>query len=143
MNCKGVLIVEDDLPIREAISILLKDEGIEVQCTTNGKEALEYLENCAEDDFPGLILLDIMMPVMDGFKFLEIYNDSERYKRAPVVVMSANSSFTETAVRDYTVGQLKKPVSMDDLINIVRRACTVGPHDHMKKNSEFSGSASL
>ena len=65
---KSILLVEDDADIRDAIAYLLTDEGYEVACASNGREALSYLHDGLT---PSLILLDMMMPGMDGISFRE------------------------------------------------------------------------
>ena len=77
MSPKTILVVEDDLAIREAVVELLKEEGYpKVAAARHGKVALSWLE--AQTELPGLILLDLMMPVMDGESFMEALQSHPR-----------------------------------------------------------------
>ena len=82
-----VLIVEDDLEIRELLSALLQ-EGYQVITTSNGEEALERIDNLEPDELD-LILLDVMMPQMDGFELLHRLRDNFRTETIPVVFLTA------------------------------------------------------
>lgn len=84
---KSVLVVEDDPDSRMFIQRLLRAEECQVNETVNGKEALEYLE--AAERLPDLILLDLMMPVMDGFEFLTLIKEVESFNTIPILVITA------------------------------------------------------
>ena len=84
---KSVLVVEDDPDSRMFIQRLLRSEECQVQETVNGKQALEYLE--AAEMLPDLILLDLMMPVMDGFEFLTRIKKIESFNAIPILVITA------------------------------------------------------
>jgi DNA-binding response OmpR family regulator len=106
------LIVEDDEDIREALEAVVEHAGFEPVVAVHGLDALRYLRSCPR--LPSVVLLDLMMPVMDGWQFLE--RRDERARSIPVVVLSS--------VRDTrlpaTVRWLKKPVSVDELIAALR-----------------------
>src|SRR5437660_295611 len=97
---KTVLLVEDDKAILEALQMVLETYGFSVVCIQNGKEALEWLKSCAE--LPRVVLLDLMMPVMDGFGFLEVLKRDPKLAKIPVMVMSARSNFQES-IKEGTV----------------------------------------
>jgi CheY-like chemotaxis protein len=81
-----VLVVEDDADVREALLMLLEQEGIGALGVANGLDALD----CIEGGFrPYLILLDLMMPVMDGERFLRLRLIDSRLREIPVIVVSA------------------------------------------------------
>jgi CheY-like chemotaxis protein len=84
MNKKSVLIVEDDADLRDAYSMILKSEGIDTMVAENGAAALALLEK--EGD-PGVIFLDLRMPVMDGIEFLKRY-DAPSHPEVEIVVFS-------------------------------------------------------
>src|SRR5438046_2792257 len=84
-----ILVVEDDPYIRESIQELLELESYTVACAANGKEALDYLEKIG-NGLPQLILLDLMMPVMDGFEFRRQQVTSPVLSKIPLIVMSAD-----------------------------------------------------
>lgn len=110
-----ILIVDDDLAIREMLEMLLEGEGYEVVLASNGAEALETIRQHR----PALVLLDLMMPVMDGWQFLENLKNKPEYQDLPVVLLSANRELTRTA-RNYNVkAYLSKPFEMNQLLSCV------------------------
>jgi CheY-like chemotaxis protein len=115
---RPVLIVEDDADLREMMAQLLVLEGFTVQAVANGREALDYLYRA---DRPDVILLDLMMPVMDGWEFRRRQLGDSTLSRVPVVVLSALDA---ARVPDLPgVAFLKKPLDFDRLIDLVRRFC--------------------
>src|SRR4051794_37811606 len=82
----AVLIVEDDGDLRDMMAQLLSLEGFNAATVSNGREALEYLRNA---DHPDVILLDLMMPVMDGWEFRRRQQEDPAASRVPVIVLSA------------------------------------------------------
>jgi CheY-like chemotaxis protein len=81
-----VMIIDDDVSIREAIGAVLEDEGYLVVCAENGRRALEVLREIPP---PDLLLLDLMMPVMNGWEFLSALEADRFLCGLPVVVVSA------------------------------------------------------
>jgi CheY-like chemotaxis protein len=104
-----VLVVDDDEAIREVIAEVLRDEGYGVVTASNGLEALEALGRIAH---PGLVLLDLMMPVMSGWEFLEHVRESDELRSVPIVVISAMSAPGVSA-------HLRKPVDLERLLGTV------------------------
>jgi len=92
-----VLVVDDDEDIRTSVQEMLDDEGYSSISVANGRRALDVLETYQEA--PRVILLDLMMPVMDGWEFLARVNREKRLRRIPIVIMSAHPS-----VRDACAG---------------------------------------
>jgi PAS domain S-box-containing protein len=90
-----VMVVEDDIVIRELLAELLKGEGWRVFKAENGRVALEHLE----DKHPSLILLDLMMPEMDGFEFIAKLREHEQWRNIPVVVFSSSKLSEEEQAR--------------------------------------------
>jgi CheY-like chemotaxis protein len=87
LSCDGpVLLVEDDLATRETVRNTIEKMGLSVAEVTNGRMALSWL---AENPTPSLILLDLMMPEMDGFEFLDTFNSRADWRHVPVVVITA------------------------------------------------------
>ena len=109
-----VLVVDDDDAIRECISEVLRDEGYEVICAGNGAQALDVLEQGGAGGAPGLVLLDLMMPVMSGWEVLERMQESARLSQVPVVVVSAMCAPGVCA-------HLGKPVDIEILLRTVAR----------------------
>jgi CheY-like chemotaxis protein len=85
-GARGVLVVDDDPAIRAFVSELLVDEGYEVRAATNGRDALTVLASWR----PDVILLDLMMPEMDGWAFLATQQRHLELVCIPVIVMSAS-----------------------------------------------------
>lgn len=83
---KIILAVDDDADLLELSSVSLSAKGFEVLQAKNGKEALEWLDRKGTEI--NLIILDIVMPVMDGFEFLETVKKNETYSKIPVIVSS-------------------------------------------------------
>jgi CheY-like chemotaxis protein len=114
-----VLLVEDDPEIRALIQEALNFEGFSVHAEPNGQSALDYLAQAISA--PELILLDLMMPVMDGWQFLEAKEKSEKISNIPVLVVTAASA--ELPPTHQTQGILKKPIDLNLLLQMVQRFC--------------------
>ncbi|MDQ2730677.1 MAG: response regulator [Armatimonadota bacterium] len=112
-----VLVVEDDLDVQEALQCILELEGYTVIVANNGLEALHRVE--AEP--PGLILLDLMMPVMDGFGFTEEMRRREGSCRIPIMVVTAYGNTAELASRLGQVKFIHKPFDVVALLHEVAR----------------------
>jgi len=115
---KPVLIVEDDADLREMMAQLLMLEGFSVETAANGREALRYLES-GDGARPHLILLDLMMPVMDGWEFRRRQLADARSAGIPVVVLSALDQ--TRAVDIHGAAFLKKPLDFGRLIDLVHK----------------------
>ncbi|MBI3543836.1 MAG: response regulator transcription factor [Deltaproteobacteria bacterium] len=117
MACKKILVVEDDPDIRSMISLALEIEGYDVVGAANGKEGLERLSGLSG---PCLILLDLMMPVMNGWEFLKAKRESDALAVIPVLVVSA---FGDRAQSTDIQGVMKKPIDLESLLGFVKRYC--------------------
>jgi signal transduction histidine kinase len=111
-----ILVVEDDRQILAIISLLLEDEGYEVLTATDGKQALARLR---EGLSPDLIILDLMLPTLDGWEFRAIQRADPALGAIPVLVVSADSS-AKAAVIDAS-GFLRKPFGAEDLLGRVNQ----------------------
>ncbi|HKQ67994.1 MAG TPA: response regulator, partial [Polyangiaceae bacterium] len=108
-----VLVIEDDQSIRQSLCNILEDEGVPTMSASNGREALELLRTLPVA--PALILLDLMMPVMDGWEFRKALAGDASLPKARVVVMSARA-------RDEALGPvvwLQKPLALEQLLATV------------------------
>lgn len=119
MPGSDILVVDDDADIRHALGLALELEGYEVAFAANGREAWDWLQAGPP---PRLILLDLMMPVMNGADFLRLLRDDARLAPLPVVLVSAFGSIA-AAVSEAVQGQLRKPLDLDDLTGLVGRFC--------------------
>jgi CheY-like chemotaxis protein len=112
-----IFIVDDDADLRETIREVLDDEGYPTAAAANGVEALAYLRSSPA---PSLILLDLMMPLMDGWRFREEQLRDPRLADIPVIVMTAGRKVMESsALQDVPV--ISKPVRLETLLETVRR----------------------
>ncbi|HEY0712465.1 MAG TPA: response regulator [Polyangia bacterium] len=119
--CGGVLIVDDDEGIRAALSQALADEGYPVLAAEHGAEALDVLRT--SEPRPCLILLDMMMPVMDGRQFIERKLTDPSLRDVPVVVVTADGRAVKNASELAAADVLAKPISLDQLLLAVQRFC--------------------
>jgi CheY-like chemotaxis protein len=113
-----VLIIEDDADLREMMAQLIVLEGYEAHTASNGREALDYLRHSQR---PELILLDLMMPVMDGWEFRRQQRNDPAIADVPVVVLSALDPSRGADIG--AVEFLKKPLDFDRLLALVRHYC--------------------
>jgi len=112
-----VLVVDDDEDIREAIVAALEDFDIPVETAENGEDALRKLKNMSTK--PAVILLDLMMPTMDGWAFRRAQLALPEFASIPVVVFSAHAEITDIGLDLHAKGWLKKPVDMYELLSAV------------------------
>ena len=116
-----VLVVEDERSILEALSELLEDEGYAVVTAADGTEALEQLLRGLR---PCLIVLDLMMPRMNGDDFRNAQMKFAAFKEIPVIVLSAaDFSKASVTVQFANVEFLSKPVAPETLLRVVRQSC--------------------
>ncbi len=109
-----MLVVEDDSDILSSLVEVIREEGFEVFSAANGFQALAQLEQRA----PDLIFLDLMMPVMDGWKFLESMHQRFPGLQVPVVLLSAVHDLPEEASRLGIARFLRKPFDLEDVARI-------------------------
>jgi CheY-like chemotaxis protein len=119
-----VLVVDDDHDIRDSLIELLQDHGIGAIGAANGVEALEALRTSPV--VPCLILLDLMMPVMDGREFRQIQVDNPSWAEIPVIVISAYNDVEDQA-RSLAAEYLRKPLALRPLLDAVRRHYAAEP----------------
>ncbi|WP_437550300.1 response regulator [Sorangium sp. So ce367] len=115
-----ILVVEDDLDIRSILTQLLMFEGYDVEEAADGAEALALLRRDAP---PALILLDLMMPVMDGWQLRAELQRDPSLASIPVVIVSADVRVEQEASRLRVAGLLKKPLQIEPLLELVHRIC--------------------
>jgi len=113
----SILIVDDDQDIREVFRYVLETAGYHVNVAADGLDAWRTLK---AHHRPALILLDLMMPVMDGAQFLTKLRSSS-YSDIPVVILSGNNACQSTANELKANGCLIKPVELEELLNTVCR----------------------
>jgi CheY-like chemotaxis protein len=112
-----VMVVEDDYAIRETLRDVLEEQGYRVVWASNGEEALARLKGTT----PRVILLDLMMPVMDGWEFRHAQQRDPALSRIPVVVISADHGLENKVSALAVDGWLAKPFELDALLATVDR----------------------
>jgi CheY-like chemotaxis protein len=118
----SILIVEDDDGVRDTLATILRDEGYAVETASNGEAALRQV---AARPLPTLILLDLMMPRMDGIHFRERQLADPELRAVPVVVISARPDVARQAAELHADDFLQKPMSFEELLHVVQnRAIT-------------------
>jgi CheY-like chemotaxis protein len=118
MEPKGILVIEDDPEIRNFLRALLEKRGYSVTGAPHGAAGLEQL---ARDPLPGLILLDLYLPVMDGWEFREAQLRDPRLAGIPVVVITAAADVAQRPIVAEEV--IKKPLDMRSLLAAASRHC--------------------
>jgi CheY-like chemotaxis protein len=118
-HLRPVLVVEDDSDILSSLAELLRDDGYDVVTAANGYQALGQVK--AHD--PELILLDLMMPQMDGWRFVRELRARIPSCRAPVVLMSAAADLPGEAARLCVDAWVKKPFRLEELLRLAHRWC--------------------
>jgi CheY-like chemotaxis protein len=114
-----VVVVDDEIDIRTTLADILECEGYSVLQACNGLEALHVLHSLGRT--PALILLDMMMPVMNGEEFLRVLRENHKVPAVPVVVLTAAKPS-----HDATTGAricLHKPISLEYLLRVLERLC--------------------
>ena len=114
-----ILVVEDDTDIREAVLEVLEEEGFSVAGAADGSQAIAYLDGSPVS--PDLILLDVMMPIMDGFQFREEQRKNPRHAGIPVIVFTADGQAKAIGGELGAAAALHKPVKVGALVALVRR----------------------
>ena len=116
---KQILVIEDDQDIRDSLCDVLDMLGHPVVTANNGQVALQMLETLR----PGLILLDLMMPVLDGWGFKEQHAANPEISHIPVILITADGNAIERAAKMNANAGLKKPIELDLLIKAIQKFC--------------------
>jgi CheY-like chemotaxis protein len=113
-----VLVVEDEESIREVIRDVLEDHGLRVITAANGAEALQTLDLAR----PDVVVLDLLMPVMHGWAFMESYAEKTDGVAIPIVIVSVNPALPRSFTRFGVCEVVAKPFQVDVLLEAVQRA---------------------
>jgi CheY-like chemotaxis protein len=117
-----VLVVEDDPDIRQAMADLLEDDGYECMLAEHGLDALEALRQRT----PSLLLVDLVMPVMNGVELIDRLRGDARWRKLPIVVMTAEGQrIIGVDLESLNVRVLKKPVDIASLAQVVAEHSSV------------------
>jgi CheY-like chemotaxis protein len=112
-----ILVVEDEKIMLETLRDYLESEGFSVRIASNGKQALEVIN---EEEMPSLILLDMKMPVMDGWEFIKVLRQTYT-NPAPVIVMTAAVDAQQRANDIQALDYIEKPLSLDELLFKIKK----------------------
>ncbi|MEO5730641.1 MAG: response regulator [Byssovorax sp.] len=118
MSENTILIIDDEDDLRDTLKLSLELEGYRCYTAANGKEGLEALERIPP---PRVILLDLMMPILNGWQFLDELQGHPSLGQIPVVVVTA---FTKLSSPVRAGDIIRKPVEMDTLLAIVKKHCS-------------------
>ncbi len=115
---KKILIVDDEVDLVETVRFPLEMEGYHVLISYNGEDAL----NQARKENPDLILLDLMLPKLDGYKVCRLLKFDDRYKHIPILMLTAKTQEKDRALGMETGANeyITKPFEMDDLLKKVK-----------------------
>jgi len=118
MNSKKILIVDDEMDLVETVRFPLEMEGYHVLVSYNGEDAL----NQARKENPDLILLDLMLPKLDGYKVCRLLKFDDRYKHIPILMLTAKTQERDRALGMETGANeyITKPFEMEDLLKKVK-----------------------
>lgn len=131
----SVLVVDDDEDIRDLLSLILCLEGYEVQGAVDGVDALESLRSSR----PSVILLDMMMPRLDGEGFLKAMRNNPQTADIPVVITSGHQAARQKAAELGVAGCLVKPIELTDLLRVLNdlgAAAGAEPHELSPERSQ-------
>ena len=118
---RAIMVVEDDRAIRDTLIEILRDNDFRAVGAANGKIAIDKLR--ATENKPCLILLDVMMPVMDGWQFRDIQRQDPDLKTVPVIVFTAHANVKDVTRRMAIDTALEKPVDLDDVLALAEKYC--------------------
>jgi CheY-like chemotaxis protein len=110
-----ILVVDDDCDVRDALADLLEDAGYQPVCKQDGREALQYLRKQAP---PAAVLLDLFMPEMNGWEFMQKLKATPKLKAVPVVMVTGNQPHWGYPVPDSMV--VRKPINPERLLELLR-----------------------
>jgi CheY-like chemotaxis protein len=127
-RCQNILITDDNEGIRETLVTALKSQGYNAIGACNGREALTKL---ASLQGPTLIFLDLMMPVLNGWDALEVWNKDPSFSKNRVVTVSAVNfeSRTDARIPQNTVARLQKPIEFNRVLDLAKKYCGSAPKD--------------
>lgn len=125
MNTPHILVLDDDPTILSFLSESLQDEGYRVMTATNGREGLDHLRHHTFN----LILLDLMMPIMDGAQFVAELRRLGLPATLPIILLSADRNVAGKVRSLGVAAGVPKPFSLDELLNLVEYHLLAGPPD--------------
>lgn len=116
-NAKTILVVEDDKDIQFALKMLLESEGYIVKEALNGSEAMQFIST---EGLPNLILLDMTMPIMNGWEFAAAFH-AKYDQSVPIIVMTAAADAKQRSLDVKAAGFVAKPFKLEDLTAVIQK----------------------
>ena len=127
-----ILYIDDDSDDCFFLSESLSDSGmlLELQCATDGEDAIQQLNRMNDDELPGLIILDMNMPKWDGRQTLRYLKETKRYAQIPVIILSTSENRVDQEICRQlgAVSYLKKPFHFDGYKQIIHKFLPFLPH---------------
>lgn len=120
---KPVYVIDDDDDVREVIVFALQNENLKVIDFDNAVEALSELKALKADALPGLIIVDYLMPDMNGDEFIEQIRKLDQYKNVTLALSTAMGTPVNGISEMKNIIELHKPMDLDDLLNVVKKYC--------------------
>jgi len=123
---KPVYVIDDDTDVRDIIVYALENSGFQVRSFSNGEEAFSALKNTEVKNLPGLVLVDYLMPVMDGVAFIESVKSSESkdIKDIVLALSSAMGPMDPVLSQIQNIIHLPKPMELEDLLQLAKKHCS-------------------
>lgn len=123
---KPVYVIDDDMDVRDIIVYALESSGFAVHSFSNGEEAFNALKETHTKDLPGLVLVDYLMPVMDGVAFIESVKKSENkeIKDIALALSSAMGPMDPVLSKIEGIIHLPKPMELEDLLQLAKKHCS-------------------
>ncbi len=114
-----ILIVDDEEDIVESLSFMLQTQGYETICAYDGEEGLKL----AKEENPDLIMLDVMMPKINGYKICRLLKYDAKYKNIPIIMLTARSQESDKAIGEETGADeyITKPFEFNDVLEIMQK----------------------
>jgi len=124
MTAQPILVIDDDPAILDLITQVLLEEGYEFLAVNNGQTAVDLARKLR----PHLILLDLMMPQMNGWQVTAVLKADPQTRAIPILLLSARRDMARTANELGVTAYLEKPFDLDDLLSRVQRILTLSEH---------------
>jgi two-component system, NtrC family, nitrogen regulation response regulator GlnG len=123
---KPVMLIDDDIDVRDVIVYALENDNLKVNCFENGKLGLDALKRLSPEDYPGLIIVDFMMPEMDGLTFIKEVREKhpDTIGKIPIAISSAAGVMDSKITSTEDLIFLHKPMDLFDLLKVAKEHCS-------------------
>lgn len=125
MECRSVLVIDEDKDVRTTLQEALEVQGYVVHTAISGQEALEFLDKLPQDSVPGCIIMDLAIPIINGPEFLKHIETcyKNEFGDIPIIVTSANLCHVDTSDINLEDRMIKQPISLNLLYEAVGHHC--------------------